>query len=54
MNTWFWETKICFFEMKNLILWNENLILWNYFEIKAATNEVDMATKPSFGKSEGG
>ena len=27
---------------------------WNYFEIKAAANEVDMATKPSFGKSEGG
>ena len=27
---------------------------WNYFEIKAATNKVDMATKPSFGKSKGG
>ena len=29
-------------------------IVRNYFEIKAATNEVDMATKPSLGKSEGG
>ena len=25
-----------------------------HFEIKAATNKVDMATKPSFGKSKGG